>query len=458
MKFLINTKIGMNRGKKRLWLEGLRLIKTGFHAGDKISITGSDKLTIKHDSNADKIVSRRKKKDELVPIIEIVGDKLKCFNAGESVRVLITPKGIIITRTTKEKIKNQMLQRIIKRISQGLPLRTASLFHGGGVLDSAVHHGLKRSGVASKISLAIESEAKYINSSLLNNNELFDNESVVVESLIEQIHAFTDDFYDVALMGIPCTGASIAGKTKNKLECAEQHDTAGSMFYYALNFAVKSPIIIIENVVPYLKTMSFTVIKSVLEAQGYVVQTTILNGNKFGAIENRDRMCAVAMLSELAEYLDINDIVPDEQTITPCINDILEDVPKESPQWKQFQYLKDKEIRDLAAGKGFKRTLVSGCESSCGTIGRLYHKCRSTESYVQSPYDNELSRLFTPTEHAKLKTIPTKLITGQSNTTAHEILGQSIIYKAFIKVGQVIGKSIKNFTLANQSSIDLLVA
>ncbi|WP_318441650.1 DNA cytosine methyltransferase [Photobacterium leiognathi] len=447
MKFLINTKIGLNRGNKRLWLEGVRLARCGFNVGTNISVdTTGDKLTIKRDANADKIVSKRKKREEYLPIIEVTGSKLDAYDIGEQVRVLITPKGIIVSRTTSDTAKKEMLSELVDRVKQGKPLRVCSLFHGGGVLDSAVHDGMSNAGIKSKIALAVECESAYLDASLNNNPHLFDENSVVIESKVQYVNSNASDRYDIGVMGIPCTGASIAGKSKNKLSAAEQHAEAGTMFHYALNFALKAPIVLIENVVEYERTLSFTVIRSVLEEQGYKVQTKVLNGNEFGAFENRNRLCAVAMLDELADLFDINDIVPDVNNQISVLSDLMDDVPQDSTRWKTFQYLIDKEERDKAAGKGFGRTLLDENSTSCGVVGRLYHKCRSSEPYIKASFDDVLTRLFTPNEHARIKTIPSRLINGVSDTIAHEILGQSIIYKAFVKAAEIIGETVSNFT------------
>ncbi len=145
-----------------------------------------------------------------------------------------------------------------------------------------------------------------------------------------------------------------------------------------------------------------SVIRSVLEEQGYKVQAKVLNGNAFGAFENRNRLCAVAMLDELADLFDIDDIVPDSNNSrVPMLRDIMDDVPR--VRWKTFQYLIDKEKRDKEAGKGFARTLLDENSTSCGVVGRLYHKCRSSEPYIKASFDDVLTRLFTPNKNGVLR-------------------------------------------------------
>lgn len=93
------------------------------------------------------------------------------------------------------------------------------------------------------------------------------------------------------------------------------------------------------------------------------------------------------------------------------------------------------------AGKGFSRQLLTGDEGSCNTINRTYNKGQSTGVYIVHPADPELSRLLTPVEHARVKGIPEGIIAGLPDTTAHEVLGQSVVYPAFQAVAQSLALS-----------------
>ena len=120
--------------------------------------------------------------------------------------------------------------------------------------------------------------------------------------------------------------------------------------------------------------------------------------------------------------------------LTQCLSD--------SDRWKSFDYIAEKEKRDIANGKGFKRQLLTGLESRCGTIAKGYAKCRSTEPFLIHPENKELSRIFTPLEHCRLKGIPESLISGLSDTVAHQILGQSVIFPVFEDVAHAVGTSL----------------
>ncbi len=183
------------------------------------------------------------------------------------------------------------------------------------------------------------------------------------------------------------------------------------------------------------------VVRSKLNSQGYVLKEAVLNGNDFGALERRSRLVVVAISKGLPDVFDFGELCKLKEK-EGSLNEVLEDVPHDSARFKSFDYLANKEVRDKADGKGFSRQLLSGAEDFCGTIGRGYAKCRSTEPFLVHPTNPQLSRLLTPVEHARVKGIPEVVIAGLPDTTAHEVLGQSVIYPLIESVGLEIGVSI----------------
>jgi len=91
------------------------------------------------------------------------------------------------------------------------------LYHGGGILDSGLHEGLHTSGVKAGLKLAVERDHEYLDVSIRNNDfwlpgawAVNSPTELTLNSAIQALKL------DVLTMGIPCTGASKAGKTKNK--------------------------------------------------------------------------------------------------------------------------------------------------------------------------------------------------------------------------------------------------
>lgn len=196
---------------------------------------------------------------------------------------------------------------------------------------------------------------------------------------------------------------------------------------------------IIENVPDYLNSTSMMVIRSVLASLGYRLFECILDGNTFGALENRSRMAVVAYTEGAFDPLVQEDILP-LRSKEDALATVLDDVALNHDSWKPYDYLQLKEQRDITDGKGFRRQLLNADSASCGCIGRGYAKARSTEPFIQHPNDPGLSRLLTVAEHARVKTIPVDMVHGVSDTTAHEILGQSVIYAAFEALGAAVGR------------------
>lgn len=460
MALVLTPKIGLSRNVPRIWIEGQALKNEGIKPRMPYNLKIIDKkiiLEFNGQPNGDALktgsVSVRtitKNDGNIIelPLIEI--RMLEIFQVlGENIdraKVTVCKSKIVIqARDVIEKIAARS-ERLKNKIKNGIPLAIGSLFHGGGVMDSAFHHGLKSAGIDSFVKVAVELENKYLDSSVRNNPELFNSESILIQSEIEDLNFYKKNApeLDVVVAGIPCVGASVSGRSKNKLTCAEEHGSAGSLFFYFLSFvlAVNPAIVVIENVKQYMNTISMMVIRSVLSAQGYTIKEQVLSGAEFGAIEDRERMCAVAYSGDYGDDFNF-DSIERKPLQEKCVRDVLENIPLDSERYKTFSYLIEKEKKDIEAGKGFTRQIITGESKIVGCIGKGYAKCRSTEPFFQHPENPSLMRIFSKNEHARLKTIPEHIIDGCSETTAHEIMGQSVIYQKIKSLAQAIGNFIK---------------
>lgn len=449
MATIINTKLGEDRGRKRVWLEGRKLAREGYQPGMKLDFEVKDtQVVLRVAEQGQFTVSKRNRNGRVSPIIDLSTKELAAvFDGVDILRVFVKQGAIVISAHHQQGKIVERVNRLADKLDKGEPLSVCSLFHGGGVLDKALHAGLHKAGVASATSVAVEQEGKYLDASLRNNPDLWRRDSIVIESPIQAVDLSKNPPQaDVLVGGIPCTGASKSGRSKNKLAFAESHESAGAMFFSFLQFAkaLNPAVVLIENVPEYQNTASIEVIRSVLSSLGYTIQERILNGNEFGALERRKRLCVLA-LSRGIEGVDLDRIAP-VRAKERCIKDILEPLPLDSSRWKSFDYLAAKETRDKAAQKGFSRQLLAGDEQSCGTIGQGYAKCRSTEPFIRHPEQPELSRLFTPAEHCRLKAIPEEVIDGLSDTVAHQVLGQSVVFPAFEALGYHLGLSLNQRT------------
>lgn len=453
MTTVINTLVSENRSVPRLWLEGMKLAHAGIEIGVQYMLNVSKPLQRAELRPAPNgytgktfSVSKRTRNGVVSPLLEIRDALLtEVFKVGTKVRVAVHKGRIVICMSHIAQRIQERVSRFLKKLSDKAPLGVVSLFHGGGVLDKAMHSGLQRAGVNSFVQVGVEVESEYLESSLRNNPELWREESIVINGDIRDINLFGADIPQADLLwgGVPCTGASKSGASKNKLAFAEEHSTAGTLFLDFINFAkaTNPAVVLLENVQEYAKSIGMTCIRSSLTNLGYELSETILDGAALGSLERRFRLCMVATTPGVCGKINFDDLVAVRER-EKRIADVLEDVPASSDQWKSYDYLASKELRDKACGKGFMRQLLTGEEDGCGVIGRGYAKGRSTEPFIVAPHDPSLSRLLTPGEHARVKTIPESLIEGLCATTAHEVLGQSVIYSAFEAVGYLLAETV----------------
>jgi len=467
MTTVLNVKIGESKCVPRIWMEGESLTRAGLRIDTRyrVQTTAEHRIEL-HEAAADYRgetfkVSSRNRHGITRPLMEVRSRLLRAvFEQCEKVRVAIRKGVIVITALQLELNIVERSNRIMKKVREGAPLAVCSLFHAGGVMDKALHHGFALGGLASFVKVAVELSAVYLSASLRNNPELWRAESVAVHSDIRDMNWNNKaPACDVLVAGIPCNAASKSGLAKNELEFAEEHDDAGTLFVDFLDGvkATNPAIIIAENVPEYQSTAGMAVIRSVLGSLGYQVFETVLDGNDFGALERRRRLVVVAVCKRLAHAFDFATLSP-VKVKESNLNEILDPVPLDSDRWKSYDHLASKAVKDKAAGKGFARQILTGSEAFCGTIGKGYFKGRSTEPFIQHPLDSALSRLFTAQEHARLKGIPEGVFAGEAETVAHEIMGQSVIYPQFVSVGAGVAKLLRTALLERDAQPQYLLA
>lgn len=459
MPALINTTLQNHQRGARVWLEGQKILREGFEPGTRYDIQEQSNCLVLTITVAGKFsVSCRRKGNKEIPIIDITSQKLELlFKDVVRLRVLVKDGCIVISAHHLCLNRLERNSRLLGKIQSGLPLDIGSLFHGGGVLDKAIHLGFANASLPVRLGVAVEIDSHYLNASITNNPELWDSRSIAINSGVQYLNFAGGSKLEGVCAGIPCTGASLSGRSKLKLAFAEDHESAGACFYWFLQFVQSAgpAFAIVENVPAFSTTASAAVIRSVLNTLGYKLQERIFGGNEFGALEDRQRWVLVALSEGLHEGFNLQSI-KSTATKPGVIDDILDPVAPESDLWKEYDYLSKKEQRDQAVGKGFRRQLISAEDSKCGTIGRSYNKARSTEPFLKHPSNENLSRLFTPCEHARLKGIPERVIDGLSTTTAHEVLGQSVIFPVFESIAIAIANHLKLLQGEDSKSIEVV--
>ena len=210
MPTIINRNLGLNRGLPRVYLDGVqngyKLINEGINVGDAFTCKFSDNaIYLVFNENGDRIVSRRKKGDSYLPLIDINTKELESiFSEGELLRITIKDRVMVIKahqQSAKVQLRNEAFTNKIKN---GEAITIASLCHGGGVLDRAIHSGLDKAGIKSKLGLAVEIEPAYLESSIKNNRSLWTKDSIAIQSSIEDV-IFTEksEQYQCITVGLP---------------------------------------------------------------------------------------------------------------------------------------------------------------------------------------------------------------------------------------------------------------
>ncbi|MEK2647407.1 DNA cytosine methyltransferase [Bdellovibrio sp. BCCA] len=443
-------KIGSHRGSPRIWLEGAQPRRAGFTPQVKYDVTVDEEkclLRLVISKDGARVVSKKtSKSNQEIPVIDLNSKEiLKVFKGLQSVRVIIEDSVITILPVASQIRAMKRMSRMISRIRGGESLMIGSVASGIGVLDLATHQGLKEAGIRTKTAFVNEIRSDCMEHAA-ERNYSYGPETILITSPLQEF-VFDSDIMsripevEVLVAGIPCSGASVAGRAKNKIVHPEAHPDVGHLVVSWLAVIAKTnpAVIVLENVIPYQSSASMSIIRTQLKDLGYEVHEEILNAADWGMIEHRKRLCMVAVTQGMS--FSFEGITP-KNVQQMCVGDIMESVPNESSMWSEMSYLKAKEITDKAAGKGFKMNIVDADSTKFNTLTKSLTKRQSTGTFIKHPDKPDLLRIPTVLEHARAKGVDESLVVGLGLTFGHEVLGQAIIVPPFVSVFQRIGQSI----------------
>jgi DNA (cytosine-5)-methyltransferase 1 len=459
---LWTKRMGENKGRPRLWIETKRIEKSGLSAGCRFNVEQVEGgLRLVMDDFGAHTVSSKNKNGNITPVIDLNSSTaLSELAKFQVVRVIISERCVWVLPLASDLAKAERIERVLGKLKSNQPLVTGSLAHGGGIASHATHAGLK-----DVLGFANEIEEDYV-SHATHKNEVTASASCL---LVAPLQELVQDRWvmnrlpkvEILEMGIPCSGASKAGKSKNKNVMMESHVHVGHLIYGALCIIsqVQPAIVCLENVEGYADSASAEILRHQLRDMGYNVSEVVLNSQDYGCLEARVRWFLVGATSGLD--LDVTFAAKPSVQQSKVLGDLLEPVALDAPCWSELSYLKSKETRDKEAGKGFAMQIVDEASMKVPVIRKNYNKGGSTDPFVLHPENPNLLRKFTPVEHARIKGIPEHLVEGLPATTAHEILGQSIVYDVVRSLFRDhVGKALKALALngpsANQQSAALL--
>lgn len=442
-------RLGLYRGGRRLWLQGLRLEAAGYCPGVRYTLIAdvvSKAITLRICAG-ERTVSRKQVGASVYPVIDLDGVE-RVLGDFERVQVTYAQRTIYIVPHPQELAADERARRLLRKLIRGEALAFGSLSHGGGILDHAVHEGFVGAGVPTWLAWACDREAAYLQASL-ERNPVWSDRTLLVQAEMEDVDLVVLPRIEVLVAGLPCTGASLAGRAKNRLRCAEEHESAGTpvLAFLAVIQRCQPAVVLLENVVAYTDTASMALIRASLARWGYVVHEHVV-GADLGALEDRERLCVIAVSRGFELVWSPRPL----RSAEACLGDVLEPIGPDDEAWRRCEYLDAKEARDRAAGKGFRTQLVTPAATRIGTIGRGYAKWRSTEPMVAHPDREGWRRLLTPKEHARVKSVPPALVEGLGATLAHDILGQSVLHAPWMAVACMLAMQMRTWASAGQKA------
>ena len=458
MKTYIVRKMQTHKGALRVYLDLIGMADAGFSPGQSyvrdIS-TDAPRITLRAQESGTHVVSRKEQGSRTVPIIDINSTSaLIGFEGMAAVRIIVQNNRIDILPLASETKRLARLERLRASLDNGV-VTTAGLSFGGGVLDHAAHAGLMDAGLQAELVVANEIDEGLLAHATLHNDTVTSGTVTIAAPIQEFVQ---DDWAmkqlptcDLLALGLPCSGASQAGKSKRGLTIMEQHPEVGHLVASAIMVInrIQPSCLVLENVTQYADSASAHILRSHLRDSGYTVQETTLSAQEFGSLENRHRWFLVA--STVGIDIDLTGLAPTLRQVH-TLSEVLEPIGTDAADWRTFDYLKAKEVRDAAKGNSFAMQVVTPASTSVPVIRKGYAKGGSTDALLAHPTDPNLLRQLTVKEHAAIKGVPAHLVEGLSKTDGHAILGQGVDYATVRALFARIGKCLVNWKLTEKSA------
>lgn len=439
-------KLGKNKGRPRIFLDGVQAVRAGFSPGASFDVeVAESRVSLIQRADGSRTVSSRKRGEGVMPVVDLNSQKLlEAFEGMEAIRVVVTKGAVHILPLASEVKRVKRLERLRTKLREGQALLGGSVSHGGGVLAHAIHQGLQDAGIESSLAMANEIREDMLLQAI-EHNDIWDESTMALQLPMQEL--VQDDWLmsklpdlDYLEAGIPCSGASKAGKSSNAISLMEEHEEVGHLVaaFLAIVNKTQPGVVLVENVPDYAHTASAFILRYTLRDMGYDTHEVILDGKDFGCLEGRVRWAMVACTRGMA--FDMKDLQPAMRVVRK-VEDVLDKtIALDDPRWRAVTYLKEKMERNAAEGNGFRMQYIDPKGPTVPTLRRFYHKGGSTDPRLPHPETPELSRLLTAGEHARIKGVPPALIDDMSETMAHQLLGQGIVYEPFRALGERIAQ------------------
>lgn len=430
-------KLGQNRGKPRIWIEGRALANAGFLPGHKFSATFAPnhitltRIVTGDPLPTDRTVSGKTKESGPHPIIDMNTAELDKWLPGiariavrmEYGRITITPARTIL----------QAAARVATALAVGL-------FVGGGLLTQAAKAAGFTTVAANEVceSYVEIHDANHGGDMMHSSIEQARFEDIVPRhGRIGLLHA-----------GIPCEPYSVirrnAGdnvKVDKKLP-PEAHEL-GDMTYWTLRaIELVNPYdVVIEQVPAYLESGSGHVLQHVLRRMGYLVEARVFNASEYGSVTKRRRAVVVATMRESINWPAI------ETAQAAPLASILHAPDDVRCEWftretESKQWLFDHWEKQTEKGNGFASNLIHYTDAHVGTIKKRYFAGQGDNPVVVHPTDVTKYRWLTLDEVKAIMGLPEGYDLGETKTNAGEVLGQGVEVGLFTRIIQSVTRSV----------------
>ena len=410
----------------RVWIAGQVLINAGLPAGTGIDVQYHRDRKVVHITKDETASRKVSKNGKVAACIDLQNASIEAMYAdGERLQIVIMESEIIIQPHHEDTNRIARETQFTENKAAG-KLVHGSMFTGGGISMEAIGEAMP----GSRVAWIAELEEKY-SSSAMAQCLCVDDETDLLSGHVEEIEGRYFTKVDVLSFSMPCAGFSTAGKSKHGKSAVEHSGT--TVFGVVKAIQHSNPAVIVsENVIEAKDNPIYLLLKAELVRLGYKIFEQTLDSKHTDSMSQRRRYWLTAISEGIApDELEVPEV---DSRGTPLGDFLQDDVPEDA--WFDNAYLNKKAETDKAAGKGFKRQLVTPESTRIGTVGRFYQKRRSTEPFLIR--EDGMERLLTPLEVASCMGIPSYMIAGSSASTQYQICGQAVDYNQPLRLMQQI--------------------
>lgn len=377
------------------------------------------------------------------------------FKNERELMMIYSENKLVFCETPRSKSVRERIEYMADAIINDKPIQSGSLFTGVGCAEIGLDQGFSKAGIKTEVAFVNDIDSKFIDT-YTNNNPTYKAKKTVTAAMdINQLFCAALPDVHIWSAGIVCKSfSSLNIKHRNSPEMDQEfgHLTTSTLMTLQMT-QFKSPIIFIEQVVPYFSSVSFSQLKRILEIKGYEAhiagdfnergQYKGVSGKEYGDIENRRRLFVAFVTKGINIDLSFMDELA--RTNTTPISELLDDA-KEIPE-KAFDIGASLKRKSLETD--WNNKVVTSDQVSISTISAGYGKIRMEDPKLLLDDTNKLGdfRLFSDKEIARFKQLPEGLVDGvKAKKDRYTMLGNGLNGGASTAIFYAIAKSLKTLS------------